>query len=1050
MPRGRSAMIIERAPLPIVEVQGSAHRVSHVNSAFCRLLGKSREDLIGKAFSDIVPGGDQCMPVLDRVYQTGESATLVDDSDPDSTVWLYAMWPALDADEQPEGVIIQLAKTTDLRQEATAVKEALLLAGLRQHELMGASEKLNAQLTAEIAERQQADKALSESEDRYRALYAALPVAAFVCDRDAVIQNYNRRAVELWGREPAVGVERHCGSMRLILPDGSVLPHAQSPMMEVMSTGTPCRNVEVSIERPDGSRIPVIINFCALKDAQGKIVGAVTSFDDISARKQAEQAILCSEENYRLLVEGATGFAIIRLQLDGTVSSWNVGAERIFGYGDAEILGAHFSSFFTPEDQAVGKPAGELRGASALEKADDDNWLVRKDGSRFWASGATTALRDEAGNLRGYAKIVRDVTIHRAANEQLRATEARKSAILDCALDAIITMDHEGKVVDFNPAAERIFGRRREEMSGQRMAEKIIPARLREQHYQGLAAYLASGEGPVLEKRIEVPALHADGHEFMIELSINRITGVEPAMFTATLRDITERQRAEGALRESELRFRALADNIPQLAWMTDATGAIFWYNQRWFDFTGTTLAEMKGWGWQAVHHPDHLPRIMKRWPESLAAGTDFDDTFPLRGADGKYRWFLTRAVPIRDESGNVQRWFGTNTDVTEQRDAADALALAKEQVEAASRAKDDFLAALSHELRTPLTPVLMTATALESDPALSPEVHEQLAMMRRNIELEARLIDDLLDLTRISRGKLSIAPVVADIHELIGHTAEIVRSDELGKQVRIVFILEAARHHTLGDPARLQQVFWNLIKNALKFTPSGGTITVSTKNVERGGIAVTCEDTGIGISAETMPHIFRAFEQGDVAGQHRYGGLGLGLAISRAIVGVHGGTISAQSEGTGLGSKFTVTLATVDAPAPAANASSPNATPARALRLLIVEDHEATRTVLTRLLTRSGHRITAVTTMREALAAFAAERFDAVVSDLGLPDGSGLDLMREIQRQRAVPAIALSGYGMEDDLRQTKEAGFCAHLVKPVNVDQLRDLLDRIMVPVE
>ncbi len=958
----------------------------------------------------------------------------------------------------------------------------------------------------------------------------------------------------------------------------------------------------------------MVLNARRLEGAAGVSERILLAIEDITERRQAGLALRASEENYRLLVEGATGFAIIRLKLDGHVSMWNVGAERLFGYAEAEILGAHLSDFFTPEDQADGRPERELRTARAVEKGDDDNWLVRKDGSRFWASGATTALRDEAGNLRGYAKIVRDMTSYRTTNEQLRESENRKSAILDGALDGIITMDHEGKVVDFNPAAEAMFGIARAAMVGQPMAEKIIPERLRARHHAGLAHYLATGEGPMLSKRIEVPALHADGHEFPIELSINRIAGVEPPMFTATLRDITlrlaaeaaaqeqirlsafrseisealtlasplprvlqqctealvlhldaafariwtlneadqvlemqasaglythldgpharvkvgefkigriaasakplltndvqhdgnisdpawaqregmvafagyplmlegrvlgvmalfarhalsenalkelapiadgiaqwvQRRRAQEELQESEDRFRALADNIAQLAWMADAAGWIFWYNRRWFDYTGTTRDEMQGWGWKKVLHPEHLAPVTEKWEHHLASGEAFEETFPLRGNDGEYRWFLTRAIPIRGAEGKVQRWFGTNTDVTEAREAADALAQAKEQAEAASRAKDDFLAALSHELRTPLTPVLMTATALESDPALPIEIRDQLSMMRRNIELEARLIDDLLDITRISRGKLTISPAIADIHDLLDHTGEIVRSDGLGKQVRIVFVLEAVRHHVLADATRLQQVFWNLIKNAVKFTPTGGSITVRTRNDAEGWIIVSFEDTGIGIAVGALPHIFKAFEQGDVAGQHRYGGLGLGLAISRAIVSVHGGTLEAESEGSGLGATFTVALATVPEPVVPVSLNASQPVFSRTLRLLVIEDHEATLTVLSRLLTRSGHHVTTAGTMREALTAFAAERFDAVISDLGLPDGSGLDLMREIQRLRPVPAIALSGYGMEDDLRQTKDAGFFAHLVKPVNLDQLQQLLARITV---
>lgn len=374
-----------------------------------------------------------------------------------------------------------------------------------------------------------------------------------------------------------------------------------------------------------------------------------------------------------------------------------------------------------------------------------------------------------------------------------------------------------------------------------------------------------------------------------------------------------------------------------------------------------------------------------------------------------------------------------------------EALRQNAEEAQAASRAKDDFLAALSHELRTPLTPVLMSAASLQEDTRLPEDVREQLGMMRRNIELEARLIDDLLDVTRIRRGKLTIAPVPADIHELLRNSDDIIRSDGLGNQVQVVFDLQAVRHHALADTTRLHQVLWNLLKNALKFTPPGGTVTVRTRNDHEGRLVLTVEDTGVGISPEALPLIFHAFEQGDVVGQHRFGGLGLGLAISQAIVEAHQGTIHASSAGVGQGAAFTVTLATVDAPAVQAGRPAEPDAPAPALRLLIVEDHEATRTMLARLLSRSGHQVTIASTIRQGLTAFGEAHYDAVISDLGLPDGSGLDLMRELRRLRPVQGIALSGYGMEEDVRQTREAGFFAHLVKPVSIDQLRRLLAHI-----
>ncbi len=420
-----------------------------------------------------------------------------------------------------------------------------------------------------------------------------------------------------------------------------------------------------------------------------------------------------------------------------------------------------------------------------------------------------------------------------------------------------------------------------------------------------------------------------------------------------------------------------------------------------------------------------------------LTAGA-LDQTRRFRGYEAGAVDFIFKPI----EPHILQSKAGIFYELALQREA---LRQTAEEAQSANRAKDNFLAALSHELRTPLTPVLMTATALETDPSLPGEVREQIGMMRRNIELEARLIDDLLDITRISRGKLTIAPVYADLHQLLHHTGEIVRNDGLQKQVHVTYSLEAQRHHVLGDPTRLQQVFWNLLKNALKFTPNGGNITVRTYNTASGEIVTSVQDTGIGINAAALPHIFRAFEQGDIAGNHRYGGLGLGLAISQAIAEVHGGSIRAESNGPGLGATFTVTLSTTDEPAPAVDGPSTPSQSTRGLRLLVVDDHEATRTVLSRLLTSSGHQVTLAASMHEALTAFAEGQFDVVISDLGLPDGSGHDLIRELKRQRPIAGIALSGYGMEEDLRQTKEAGFCAHLVKPVNIEQLRHLLFRM-----
>lgn len=421
-----------------------------------------------------------------------------------------------------------------------------------------------------------------------------------------------------------------------------------------------------------------------------------------------------------------------------------------------------------------------------------------------------------------------------------------------------------------------------------------------------------------------------------------------------------------------------------------------------------------------------------------LTAGA-LDQQRHFRGYDAGAVDFIFKPI----EPHILQSKAGIFFDLAVQREA---LRLNMEEARAASRAKDDFLAALSHELRTPLTPVLMGVASLQEDTRLPADVREQLTMMRRNIELEARLIDDLLDVTRVSHGKLTIEPVPVDIHDLLRHCDNIIRSDGVQKAVDIIFDATAPRHHVLADPARLHQVFWNLLKNAFKFTPDGGTITIRTYNASDNQVTVCVQDTGVGISAQALPRIFSAFEQGDVAGLHRFGGLGLGLTISKAIVDAHQGAIQVESAGIGQGATFTVTLTTVDAPvAEEAGDSGAPATKVPALRLLIVEDHEPTRDTLTRLLARGGHQIVAVGTIKEGIAAFGAAPYDVVISDLGLPDGSGLDLMRELQSRGPVTGIALSGYGMEEDVRQAKEAGFFAHLTKPVKIDQLRQILAQL-----
>ena len=370
----------------------------------------------------------------------------------------------------------------------------------------------------------------------------------------------------------------------------------------------------------------------------------------------------------------------------------------------------------------------------------------------------------------------------------------------------------------------------------------------------------------------------------------------------------------------------------------------------------------------------------------------------------------------------------------------------AREAAEAANAAKDRFLAMLSHELRTPLSPVLHSVTLLESDADVAPHIREALGTIRRNVQLEARLIDDLLDLARIRNGKLQLHREIVDAHDLLHRTVEICHAEISARDLRVHFDFHAERSRLNADPARLQQIFWNLVTNALKFSPTGGLLTILTSNNEDGALRIEMKDRGRGIAAEKLERIFDAFEQAEGP---RSSGLGLGLAICRALVSLHGGTIEARSEGIGCGATFTIILpaaagAEVDTPvAPVI----PGSTDLLPLRLLVVEDHADTATALKKLLMRRGYEVRSAESVAEALAIAENFDFDVLVSDIGLPDGTGVDLMMQLTAsgKRSFRGIALSGYGMQEDLERSSAAGFVHHLTKPVDFP----LLDRTLLSI-
>ncbi len=382
---------------------------------------------------------------------------------------------------------------------------------------------------------------------------------------------------------------------------------------------------------------------------------------------------------------------------------------------------------------------------------------------------------------------------------------------------------------------------------------------------------------------------------------------------------------------------------------------------------------------------------------------------------------------------------------MAERRRAEEALQQQKAVVEGVNRTKDQFLAMLSHELRTPLTPVISALEGLESEPAQTGEVKNALAMIRRNIELETQLIDDLLDFTRIAKDKLQLRFAPVDAHLAISNVSEICRAEVDPKRLRVHLNLRANTHYVAADAAKFQQIIWNLLKNAIKFTPEDGEIAISSSNPSPEVLTISVRDTGIGMEPEVMQRIFDPFEQGNRSLERRFGGLGLGLAISKSLAQAHGGTLTAHSDGRDRGSTFLLSMQTTS---PAEGLGSParagDATSRQGLRILLVDDHQDTCAALEKLLVRRGHLVAATHNVRSAMEAAARNRFDLLISDIALPDGSGMELMTQLQAISKMPGIAISGFGNNGDIERSLQAGFCEHLIKPVKLERLEAAMER------
>lgn len=510
-----------------------------------------------------------------------------------------------------------------------------------------------------------------------------------------------------------------------------------------------------------------------------------------------------------------------------------------------------------------------------------------------------------------------------------------------------------------------------------------------------------------------------------------------------------EKKRANRELHESESRFRALANAITQLAWMADPSGYIYWYNQRWYDYTGETISTMAGMGWQIVHHPDHVDRVVKKYRECWSAKQPWEDLFPLRGADGEYRWFLSRAEPTFDAGGHIQFWVGTNTDVTEQMRIQNELRTNQKALHQSIQRKSEFLATLAHELRNPLAPIRAASQLLAANPSAQ-DVARISSTVQRQLSHLVHLTDDLLDIARVDTGKMRLRIAQVDVRDIVDQALEATRDliTTAGHVIAVSEVPEAV--FVSGDLTRLVQVLVNLLTNATRYTPRPGRIEIRVQRLP-GSLEISVQDSGIGVPADIQPHIFEIFSQAHRLRPQSKSGLGIGLALAKNIVELHHGQLRVVSEGEGRGSTFTVQL-------PLSNAmhigsgdrgrrtpSTDTREPVVPLRVIVADDNEDAAEMMSLILQRLGHDVE--TAANGALVVEYAKRRvpDLILMDLGMPVLDGQSACRQIRTLLGGtrPMIAaLTGWSQPDDVKASTAAGFDRHLVKPIAHEDLEDLL--------
>jgi PAS domain S-box-containing protein len=1006
---------------------------------------------------------------------------------------------------------------------------------------------------------------------------------------DGRIQAFNAHAEQLLGltSEQIQGCNYLDCPWQTVHADGSPFPSDTHPPMVALQSREPCSNVVMGFDHGNGELIWLNLSSQPLFQANMPVPYAVvTTFTEIAPpqssftrEKERELALSQANDILRSLIDGTSDVIFVK-DLQGRYLIANSTAADWLGIPVESMVNHDDTAFFPPDKvkqiQQIDRQVMQTGELITYEEEIPQQGVMRS------LSSTKYPWRDAQGNIIGVIGISRDISNHKQTEIALQEQTKLLQQIIDSVGDGLVLANLQGEFVLFNQAAEELFGTLTNDKS----------------HHEWSSTYgLFLNDQKTLFPHEYLPLARAIKGEYVKDVEIfvrrhpnsvgrwvsisgypvidanNEITGG-----VIICRDITERKQAEDALQASENRFRQLTNSMPQMIWTTEPSGELNYVNDQWLNYTGLTLEQTRDRQFAFIH-ADDLESSQKQWQMALKSGTIYQTEMRLRkSTDGKYRWFLVRAVPVRNEEGEIVQWYGTSTDIDDRKkieeelrqknaildvinqsapipifvkdrqgkiiyanpatlkalgkpaeevigycdrdlyaspelgaivtendrrimesgqtevveespdgirtylgtkapyrnQAGEVIGLigisnditdrvqverdreailqqeqaAREAAEKANRIKDEFLAVLSHELRSPLNPILGWSKLLRTGKLNPTKSAEALATIERNAKLQSQLIEDLLDVSRILQGKLSLSMIPVRLTPVIEAAQETVRLSAAAKNIQIQTVLAPDIGQVLGDAGRLQQILWNILSNAVKFTPIGGLIQVRLTQINRYA-QIQVSDNGKGINPEFLPYIFEHFRQEDGGTTRKFGGLGLGLAIVRQLVELHGGTVLANSAGEGQGASFTIGFPLLNEDMESANDSEDNLfSPSESsslvgLKLMVVDDEPDSRNFIAFALQEAGAEVIALASAIEALKSIPQNQPDLLISDIGMPEMDGYMLIEQIRTQlppdcRQLLAIALTAYAGEINERQVLAAGFQKHLAKPVEPKDL------------